>query len=360
MPTYVEAGGYANGFPAGTEVSSTYEGRHIEILESDLTHPSHTDGFVDRGDPIIFNDLAQSNYTAVGVALTSAAAATDFIAVDTEGVWNLAVVSSDDDGNSAIVYGDQIFIHVTTGVLSKIRNANTHRPFGYSLNTVTVTGAGTATVIAVKVHWDPYWSVVIRPKVGASGAPFVNDTANTSFREFRYDSGATSGDNRGTYLRVQYTGAGGGGDCMRIYADVSVAASNVFGLHVSAGFGESTTGGSVTGSGIALRAQIGLPNVAMAANGTYAAVMPEIFSFGAAADPSAVTELSFIRCTNAGNGTGVGLVDHKAYLLSLVGGSIDTNHIVEVAEDETEYAWNARCLLPGGQVAYMMFASART
>lgn len=361
MPYVTE--GYMNDQEAGSQVSSAYEGRHIKVREQDMVHPGAA--ICTKGSPVLFNDLTWDAMVGVGVALGTAILVTDFVEVDTEGIWNLAVVSSSDItgaiANDDIVFGDQVFIDITTGVLSKIRNANTNRPFGYTCNTTTVAGAGTATVMAVKVHWDPWALSVAMPLCGVAGAPFVNDQVGVTFRQFRYDSGATAGDNRGEYLRVYYTGAGGGGDCMRLYADVvGVAAANVFGLHVTAGFGESTTGGSVTGLAVGCRAQIGLPDVAMAAGGTYGAVMPEIYSYGAAADPSAVTQLSLIRCVNAGDATGVGLVDHKAYLLVLDGGSIDTDHIVEVANDETEYAWNARCLLPGGQIAYMMFASART
>jgi len=338
-------------------VSSTYEGRHVIIEEQDCVHGGAA--LLSKGTPCLFNDLAQANMTGVGVALQTATAITDFVNIDTEGIWNLSVVSSDDAGNSNIVYGDQIFISVTTGALSKIRNANTNRPFGYSLNHTTVAGAGTASVIPVKVHWDPYWSVVCEPLCGVAGAPYVNDTPNVTFRQFRYDSGAASGDNRGEYLRVYYTGAGGGGDCMRLYADVvGVAAANVFGLHVTAGFGESTTGGSITGTGCALRAQIGLPDVAMAAGGTYCAVMPEIYSFGANSDAGAVTLLAFIRCVNDGNAAGVADVDDDAYLLVLDGGAIAGGNIVEASVTEANYAWSARCRLPGGQVAYMMFANA--
>jgi len=56
----------------GDEISSTYEGRHLSFVESDLTHPPHTDGFVDKGDPVNVGDI-------VGVAFKSAAAATDII-----------------------------------------------------------------------------------------------------------------------------------------------------------------------------------------------------------------------------------------------------------------------------------------
>jgi hypothetical protein len=359
MPTYA-SGGYINGMDAGTQVSSTYEGRHIEVEEQDMIHSGAA--LVTKGTPVLFNDLTWDAMVGVGVALNTATAVTDFIAVDTEGIWNLSVVSSSDItgaiANDDIVFGDQIFIDISTGVLSKIRNANTNRPFGYSVNTTTVTGAGTATVIPVKVHWDPWALSVAMPLCGVSGAPFVNDQIGVTFRQFRYDSGATSGDNRGEYLRVYYTGAGGGGDCLRVYADVvGVAAANVFGAHISAGFGESTTGGSVTGLGVACRATLGLPDVAMAAGGTYAAIMPEIYSFGAAADAGAVTELSFIRCVNDGNAAGIADVDDDAFLLVYTGGATAGGNVVEESATEGNYAYSARCKL-NGVTCYMMFASA--
>lgn len=130
---------------AGTELSSTYEGRHLQLTESDLTHPTHADGFVDKGDPVVCGEI-------VGVSFDSAAAATDQVAIDTEGIWILDVVASDDNGNSAVAGGDEVFINTTTAVLSKIRNAATQRPFGYALGVIT---AGQTNTIAVKVHFDP-------------------------------------------------------------------------------------------------------------------------------------------------------------------------------------------------------------
>lgn len=138
----------ATGRSAGEECSSTYESRHLTLAESELAHPTHADGFVDKGDPVI--DAGGQNI--VGVALLSAAAATDLISLDTEGIWFLSVVGSDDAGNSAVQYGDQIFINTTTAVLSKITNINTQRSFGYALGTVAT---GTTAVVAVRVHWDP-------------------------------------------------------------------------------------------------------------------------------------------------------------------------------------------------------------
>jgi len=133
----------------GDEISSTYEGRHITLLESDLVHPTHADGFVDKGDPIV---SATGKPAIVGVAFRSATAATDKIAIDTEGIWNLDVVAANDAGNSAVAGSDLLYINTTTAVISKISNQATQVPFGYALGIVT---SGATAAIAVKVHFDP-------------------------------------------------------------------------------------------------------------------------------------------------------------------------------------------------------------
>lgn len=130
---------------AGEEVSSTYEGRHLTFSESQLTHPSHADGFVDKGDPIIVGEV-------VGVAFVSGAASTDLIPVDTEGIWQLSVTATDEDGNSAVAVGDALYINRTTAVISKDKTPSTHTFFGYALYHVST---GTTDVIPVKVHFDP-------------------------------------------------------------------------------------------------------------------------------------------------------------------------------------------------------------
>lgn len=148
MPTY---GAYpaADAKNPGDEVSSVYEGRHLTLLESDLVHPTHADGFVDKGDPVI---SATGKPMVVGVAFKSAVAATDRIAIDTEGIWILDVVAENDDGNSAVAGGDLIYINTSTAVLSKISNQATQVPFGTALGIVT---SGSTLAIAVKVHSFP-------------------------------------------------------------------------------------------------------------------------------------------------------------------------------------------------------------
>ncbi len=153
MPTY-GTNGYIAGLTAGTEVSSTYEGRHVNLLESTLTHPYHDDGLVDKGDPVVCGNI-------VGVAMQSASAATDYITVDTEGIWNLTAYAEGSDGsadgyNVAIAVGDLLYIDTTAlgkgiGTLSKQSDPGSNKPFGVALGAVS---SGSSGVIAIKVHND--------------------------------------------------------------------------------------------------------------------------------------------------------------------------------------------------------------
>jgi predicted RecA/RadA family phage recombinase len=130
---------------AGDEISSTYEGRHVECLESTLVHVNPGDGLVDKGQAVVMGKL-------VGIALRDALAATDIIAVETEGIWALSVVAVDQNGNSAVARGDRIYINFTTAVLSKINTPATNIPFGIALSTLAT---GTTGIVAVKIHQDP-------------------------------------------------------------------------------------------------------------------------------------------------------------------------------------------------------------
>ncbi len=138
---------------AGEECSSTYEGRHVTLEETYLTHPTHADGFVDRGDPVIFGE------NGVGVAFTSAGAATDLISLDTEGIWFLNVLGCISDGTSdgiahALAVGDPVYINKSTCVLSGQDDPYHFLPFGYVLGTVAA-HTTSPTLVAVKVHWAP-------------------------------------------------------------------------------------------------------------------------------------------------------------------------------------------------------------
>ena len=153
---------YVNtGREAGDEISSTYEGRHVTLEESYLIHPYHADGFVDAGDPVYVGD------EFVGVALISAAAATDLISIDTEGIWYLNVYGHVSDGTSdgialALNPGDPVFIEKATAgnaatrvaTLSGQQDPSHFIPFGYVLGDVAAS-VDTLTITAVKVHGSP-------------------------------------------------------------------------------------------------------------------------------------------------------------------------------------------------------------
>lgn len=163
----ITVGVYAGQETAGTEVSSTYEGRHLTVREDELIHLFIADGFVNKGSPVIVCDAGvQATYgNIVGVAFNDGAAAADLIAIDTEGIWNLKVDAYNDLGGSAIEIGDPLYIRagsllgnvgvVGTGdaEISKRNDAATQVFFGYALGSMVTTGTGR---IAVKVHNAPW------------------------------------------------------------------------------------------------------------------------------------------------------------------------------------------------------------
>ena len=140
---------YAANKDAGTEVSSTYEGRHLTFRVDELASP--TSGDITKGEPVCVRD---AHGDIVGVAFTSGDAAADRIAIDTEGIWNLLVYADDDFGTVAVEVGDALFIDTDDGgcTISKRQDPEQHTLFGYALGEVT---AGEEAIIAVKVHWAP-------------------------------------------------------------------------------------------------------------------------------------------------------------------------------------------------------------
>ena len=151
-PTTDEHNPYYNIYrQAGEEISSTSEGRHVLVLESDMVHPDHTDpvtgaNLVRKGDPVALFD-------GVGVALKTAESASDIIPVDTEGVWRLSVTNTGANNFVNIVPGQVLFI-MANGIITDDW-VTSYAIFGYALQPIT--GVGTM-VIAVKVHWMyPYW-----------------------------------------------------------------------------------------------------------------------------------------------------------------------------------------------------------
>jgi hypothetical protein len=145
----------ATGRSAGEEGAITDRGRYITVLEGDLVHPYHADGFADKGDPVLIGD------NIVGVVCSdSPTAATDLVTVDTEGLWYLNVIGAVSDGTSdgiakALTAGTPIYFQVTPGsdtyLLSGEQDPAHFRPFGYLLTAVSA-HVSTPTLALVKVH----------------------------------------------------------------------------------------------------------------------------------------------------------------------------------------------------------------
>ncbi len=133
--------------------------------------------------------------------------------------------------------------------------------------------------------------------MGTDGANVVDDDADTKFFSMYTDCGATSGEARGIYCKLNGTGAGGSITAARLYGSVvDVAQVDARGAHISLDLGAS---GTVSGSGQAMTATMMLSNAATQ-SGTLSAITAEIYSPDAATDPSGCS-LAAMRFSNVGS-----------------------------------------------------------
>ncbi len=187
---------------------------------------------------------------------------------------------------------------------------------------------------------------------GTATNKFTTATADKNFIEFRFENTATSGDNRGIYNRLYLAGAGIGGESLRAFTTISdVAASTAHGAHISLNFAAT---GTVTGQGIALRATLHIPNVALTSNVTMAALEAEIFSDGATSDPGGSTKLSYLLCNNGGNSSGIADVDDDASLISITGHTIGAANMIVADVDETKFSHKVRIDIDGVEYFIML------
>lgn len=185
--------------------------------------------------------------------------------------------------------------------------------------------------------------------LGTSSKKIVRDDADVKFMQMYLDSGATSGDNRGMYLRLYLTGAGGNGEAARIFTTVQdvLADSSVHGAHISLSFGDT---GKVTGLGVAMRATLHIANQA-GQSGTLAAIQAEIWSDGATSDPVG-SSLSCIRVVNGGDATGMADVDDDANLFEFSGWTKGAGNMI--VTDTGNVDTLLRCKDVDGTALYIM------
>lgn len=157
------------------EVSSTYEGRHLTVLGTEIGSEMAGHSLQQKGHPLVVGEHI------VGVAFNTEVAG-GYVTFDTEGIWLLSVVATDQDGDNAVIAGDELFINKSDGIISKNNNKLTHTRFGYALGGVVVSQTA---IISVKVHWCDDDEEEL---VGQSGAEFVSADASHRFREYHYEA----------------------------------------------------------------------------------------------------------------------------------------------------------------------------
>lgn len=128
---------------AGQECSSTNEGRYVNFVESELTHPQHDLGLdlVRKGDPCVTFELC-------GVAMHTAEDTAEVVTLDTEGIWWLDVHAYGVWFTNDIVIGQRLYIDLWGGT-AEVSDDVIGIPFGWALQGVTFEET---ELIAVKVH----------------------------------------------------------------------------------------------------------------------------------------------------------------------------------------------------------------
>lgn len=293
---------YVNtGQSAGEECSSGGGGRGLEFEESVLYHPYHSDEMVDGKDPVCVGDV-------VGVSLIGAAADTDMISVDTEGIFWLNVLGSvsddSDDGVAEELPAEtQIYIKRAGGtvgapyVLSGQSDPVAWQPFGHTLGVVAA-HLTTPTLVAVKVHREPTIGETIQ--IGLSSAMWESDKDGHSFISLRADASSATGDHRLIYAALTLSG-GGPGEALRGRTIVTAETpGGVHGGHLGLEYGAA---GSTPGLGTGGRLTLLHKNAAHV-GGTIAGGMSELYAEGALTDYAGATEHSIHRFVNDGQATG--------------------------------------------------------
>jgi len=173
---------------------------------------------------------------------------------------------------------------------------------------------------------------------GASGANHALGATALNGLEFYLNATHTTGDMRGEYLRLYFSGVGGSGEAARIFSTVNnVAAATVHGAHISLSFG---TTGSITGLGVASRNTLHIPKAMTA--GTYYVQQLEFWADATTSDTAGMTAQAFTNYNLGGDGTGKALIEDTVNLFAITGGTIAGSNLVETETAETKFSHKIR------------------
>lgn len=146
--------------------------------------------------------------------------------------------------------------------------------------------------------------------IGTSANPATTAVAGKVFMEYRCQTTATSGDNRLLYMRYEIAGIGAGGESLRTFTKVTVAASTVRGAHISIDLSDT---GTVSGFGAGVDAQVLYGDTSYTSLLT--AINAELYAAGSSTAISAGSA-SFIRCVVGGDATGLADIEGNAAFIS--------------------------------------------
>lgn len=134
---------------------------------------------------------------------------------------------------------------------------------------------------------------------GKSGTNYSLGSTAGNALEFYFNATHTTGDMRGQYLRLYFSGAGGSGEALRAFStinNVTVATGGtVNGAHIS--IGTAGASAAVSGQASALRCTFGIAAASTTVGGTCSVLQLDSDMDTAITVP---TNMSFIRVTNLG------------------------------------------------------------
>jgi hypothetical protein len=190
----------------------------------------------------------------------------------------------------------------------------------------------------------------LRPNIvtGTSASPLAMNTAGQIGQASYYSTTATSDTTYGRYNKLTASGIGVEAIGGRDKVVLSAAAGNAHGSHDTL---EVTSTGYVTGLGTAIRGNIVFGSDTVVPQGTYYAVMAEIYAAG---NTSALPTSNACLCCSVPAGTAI---DAKANAIAFSGTDGATSMIYSATDATPDWTGSIRILV-NGAVRYLHFTSA--
>lgn len=209
---------YQAGQTAGSLVTDGNRSYRVVMIESGLTHPTHSDGLVNRGDACVLGTTG-----LVGVAIESATTSAQYLVIDTEGIWNLTVRAV-----GAMSIGDEVYINTSTCELTN--NPNGGQLFGRIMTALSAASSG---VRAVQVHGGPTdglamdnGEAITNPSDGVTRTTFDDDAVELGDEQTYSTNTSTSANDyfrRSWWFEDSASGMTEGGYFDWVWTDVTTA-----------------------------------------------------------------------------------------------------------------------------------------